>query len=170
MTQMNEALELLQKKLEATDENDLDTYRMELERDFGISQVPEEEAGLVLNSAVSGELTEDELYKLFYKFIEFYESNDEYLHSFANIVIFGVAEGIVNPIDGSRLVGSLWAKLGYPDDLVEFIGTEGELEFIENQLKEGKLSADKMDEYYEKIKKISNDLKEIAADYVEKHT
>lgn len=167
---MIEFITVLEQKLDASEANIIDECNSLLINDFNIELTPESEVGIFLEMANDGFYPKEKLYEFLYKFIDFYEDDEDYLHEFANIIVFAVSNDWLDPIDGSRLIGSLWGTLGYPDQLADFIGTEGEVEYLDNRLKITDIKPEERKEIQNKLKQIRTKLKFIATNYIQNNT
>lgn len=167
---MIEFIKALEKKLDARETKVIDECNSRLINDFNIELTPESEVGIFLEMANSGFYPKDKLYDFLYKFIDFYEQDEDYLNEFANIIVFAVSNDWLDPIDGSRLIGSLWGTLGYPDQLADFIGTEGEVEYLDNRLKSSELTPEEKKDIENKLRHIRIKLKFIATNYIQNNT
>lgn len=167
---MIEFITALQQKLDAREAKAIDECNSRLINDFNIELTPESEVGIFLEMANDGFYPKEKLYEFLYKFIDFYEEDEDYLNEFANIIVFAVSNDWLDPIDGSRLIGSLWGTLGYPDQLADFIGTEGEVEYLDNRLKNTDISTDEKRDIQNKLKQIRIKLKLLATNYIQNNT
>ena len=167
---MIEFITALEQKLDSKNSNVINECNSRLVNEFNIDLTPESEVGIFLEMANDGFYPKEKLYNFLYKFIEFYQEDEEYLHEFANIIVFAVSNDWIDPIDGSRLIGSLWGTLGYPDQLADFIGTEGEVEYLDNRLKESNICPDEKEIILNKLKQIRIKLKFLATNYIQNNT
>lgn len=167
---MIDFIELLQKKLDSKDKNEVEKYNERLIEEYEIELTAREEVGYFLHLANEGHYPKDKIYDFLYKFVDFYYDDVEYLFDYANITMYAVSEEWIDPIIGSRLMGSIWAVLGYPPELTDFIGTEGEVEYHDNRLRSSDIDDTERTEIEQKLKQIRIKLKDIAEDFVENNT
>ncbi len=167
---MHPFLELLNEKITTSDDQRVKAIDNRIETDFEMPATAETEVGLFLQFVNEGHYPREQAYDFLYKFIEFYEEDDDSMVDIANLIVYAVANDWIDAIDGSRLVGSLWTYLGYPEDLVSFIGTEGEVEHLDNRLRSGNLTSDEIQDIEKKLSQIRLDLRAIANKYIENNT
>jgi hypothetical protein len=167
---MREFIDLLERKLEAKDNSVIKECNEQLIDEYEIMLTAREEVGYFLQLAIDGFYPNEKIYDFLYKFVEFYYDDAEYLFDYANIIMFAVSEEWIDPIIGSRLMGSIWAVLGYPPELTEFIGTEGEIEYHDNRLRNEDIDDTERTEIEEKLNQIRVQLKGLAQDFVENNT
>ncbi len=167
---MRDFIDLLERKLDAKDTAVIDKCNEQLIEEYEIMLSAREEVGYFLQIANDGHYPKDKIYEFLYKFVDFYYEDAEYLFDYANIIMFAVSEEWIDPIIGSRLMGSIWAVLGYPPELTEFIGTEGEIEYHDNRLRNEEIDDAERSELEEKLNQIRIQLKDLAQDFVENNT
>lgn len=163
-------IEVLEQKLSSEDQSIIEKCNERLVEEFDISLTAREEVGYFLHLVNEGLYTKENIYDFLYKFIDFYYEDAEYLFDYANIILYAVSEEWIDPIIGSRLIGSIWTVLGYPPELTDFIGTEGEVEYHDNRLRSEDISESEKKEIEEKLDQIRTKLQVIAKDYVENNT
>lgn len=167
---MHPFLELLHEKITTEDKERVKEISYKIETDFEMPAKAETEVGLFLQFVSDSHFPREQAYDFLYKFIEFYEEDDESMTDIANLIVYAVANDWIDAIDGSRLVGSLWTYLGYPEDLVAFIGTEGEIEHLDNKLRSNSITPDEIKEIEKKLSEIRSDIRAIANKYIENNT
>lgn len=167
---MHTFLELLNEKITTSDDQRVKAIDKKIETDFEMPATAETEVGLFLQFVSEGHYPREKAYDFLYKFIEFYEEDDDSMVDIANLIIYAVANDWIDAIDGSRLVGSLWTYLGYPEDLVAFIGTEGEVEHLDNKLRSENITSDEIQDIEKKLSQIRLNLRAIANKYIENNT
>lgn len=167
---MKDFINLLEQKLEAKDATFIEKCNNQLKDKYEIMLTAREEVGYFLQLANDGHYPKDKIYEFLYKFVDFYYDDAEYLFDYANIIMYAVSEQWIDPIIGSRLMGSIWAVLGYPPELTEFIGTEGEIEYHDNRLRNEDIDDEERSEIEEKLNIIRSQLMELAQDFVENNT
>lgn len=167
---MRDFIDLLEQKLDAKDSSVIEKCNEQLIVEYEITLSAREEVGYFLQFANDGHYPKDKIYEFLYKFVDFYYEDAEYLFDYANIIMFAVSEEWIDPIIGSRLMGSIWAVLGYPPELTEFIGTEGEIEYHDNRLRNEEIDDTERSEIEEKLNQIRIQLKDLAQDFVENNT
>ncbi len=167
---MIEFIEVLEQKLSTEDQDVIDECNKRLKQEFQVSPNAREEVGYFLHLVNEGLYPKENIYDFLYKFIDYYYEDAEYLYDYANIILYAVSEEWIDPIIGSRLIGSIWTVLGYPPELTDFIGTEGEIEYHDNRLRNENISESEKKEIEEKLDQIRIKLIRIAKDYVENNT
>jgi hypothetical protein len=167
---MIEFIDVLEQKLITEDQEIIDECNKRLKQEFQVSPNAREEVGYFLHLANEGLYAKESIYDFLYKFIDFYYEDAEYLFDYANIILYAVSEEWIDPIIGSRLIGSIWTVLGYPPELTDFIGTEGEVEYHDNRLRNEDISESEKKEIEVKLSQIRIKLIRIAKDYVENNT
>jgi hypothetical protein len=167
---MHPFLELLNEKITIKEDQRVKEINYKIETDFEMPATAETEVGLFLQFVSEGHYPREQAYDFLYKFIEFYEEDDDSMTDIANLIVYAVASDWIDAIDGSRLVGSLWTYLGYPEDLVAFIGTEGEVEHLDNKLRSKNITSEEIKDIERKLSQIRLDLRAIANKYIENNT
>lgn len=167
---MREFIEVLEQKLGAENQNIIENCNQILVQQYQVSPNAREEVGYFLQLVNEGLYPKENIYDFLYKFIDFYYEDAEYLFDYANIILYAVSVEWLDPIIGSRLIGSIWTVLGYPPELTDFIGTEGEVEYHDNRLRNEDISETKKLEINGKLDQIRTKLIRIAKEYVENNT
>ncbi|MER3329959.1 MAG: hypothetical protein RIF34_10310 [Candidatus Kapaibacterium sp.] len=167
---MKEFIDLLALKLDSKDSSVIEKYNNQLKEDYEITLTAREEVGYFLQLANDGLYPKDKIYEFLYKFVDFYYEDAEYLFDYANIIMFAVSEEWIDPIIGSRLMGSIWAVLGYPPELTEFIGTEGEIEYHDNRLRNEEIDDAERREIEQKLNQIRIQLIELSQEFIQNNT
>jgi|APTNR8051073442_1049403.scaffolds.fasta_scaffold02263_7 hypothetical protein len=167
---MREFIEVLEQKLGSEDQNIIDNCNQILVQQYQVSPNAREEVGYFLHLVNEGLYPKENIYDFLYKFIDFYYEDAEYLFDYANIILYAVSVEWIDPIIGSRLIGSIWTVLGYPPELTDFIGTEGEVEYHDNRLRNEDISETEKLEINGKLDQIRTKLIRIAKEYVENNT
>lgn len=167
---MTEQLALLEEKLSSSSDSKLSELNYKLSVEYGISQTAQDEVGYFLQCLMNGQFSLSNAYEFLYKFIDFYYENESYLSDFANIIIYAVSKEMIDPIDGSRLIGSIWAVIGYPQELIEFIGLEGEVEAKDNRLRTGNLEEEERLVIEDELKEIKRNLISVAKVIIKNNT
>ena len=166
----NSFIDLLNSKLSSSSEEEIKQIDYILQQEYECDLTAESEVGLFFHYYLQGEYNSSTLYDFLYKFTEYYNEDEDYLRDYANIIIYAVSEDWLDPIDGSRLIGSVWGNLGYPNELVEFIGTEGEIKSLDNKLRNKDLAHAERNNIMLELKDIRAKLKELAIDYIRNNT
>ena len=167
---MREFIEVLEQKLGAENQNIIDNCNQLLVQQYQVSPNAREEVGYFLQLVNEGLYPKENIYYFLYKFIDFYYEDAEYLFDYANIILYAVSVEWIDPIIGSRLIGSIWTVLGYPPELTDFIGTEGEVEYHDNRLRNEEINETEKLEINGKLDQIRTKLIRIAKEYVENNT
>lgn len=167
---MIEFIELLEHKFNTNDEALIEKINEHLIGEYGIAITARGEAGSFIQATIDGFYPKEKVYDFLYKFIDFYYEDAEYIYDFANNIMLAVSNDWIDPIDGSRLIGAIWSVLGYPVELTEFIGMEGEVENLDNRLRSKDISESEKIDIKEKLGNIRQELIKMARLYIENNT
>jgi hypothetical protein len=167
---MTELLELLDRKLSANDKHTIDELNYRLAVEYGVSPTARDEVTNLLQHIVNGDYPKNEAYDFLYKFIDFYYDDESYLSDYADLIVYAISQDMIDPIDGSRLISAIWAVIGYPKELVELIGLEGEVEAKDNRLKNKEIDEQEKRSIENELDQIRTKLISIAKEIVENNT
>jgi len=81
-------------------------------------------------------------YNLFYRLIEIFGNDKDKMLDLADLILFGVANDLIDAIDGCRLIASLWSLAGYLPELAEFAGREQDIAEFDNILNDESIDID----------------------------